>query len=98
MRAQQAVPTGPTPTASVPSPAQAPVGPPPAPTTIVPLTAPTMRPDEPVTAGSPSGPGPGPDGTFGAQPADEVGQVLRDLYRRFPYPGIRELIEDHDGA
>jgi len=28
---------------------------------ITPLTAPTQRPDEPVTAGSPMGPGPGPE-------------------------------------
>lgn len=28
---------------------------------IVPLSAPTQRPDEPVTAGSPMGPGPGPE-------------------------------------
>lgn len=58
VRAQQAVPVGPTPTPTVPaapSPA-APTGTAP----IIPLDAPTMRPNEPVTAGSPSGPGPGP--------------------------------------
>lgn len=59
VRAQQAVPVGPTPTVGVPSPAPAPTGTP-APTALIPLDAPTMRPNEPVTAGSPSGPGPGP--------------------------------------
>lgn len=67
------------------------------------LAGPTDRPGEPLTAGMDMGRGPGSEilnnpASNLSMANDEVGQTLRDLYAQFPYPGIRELIEDHDNA
>jgi len=43
---------------------------------IVPLTAPTQRPNEPVTAGSPLGPGPGPE-ILGGMPMQSGGSSAK---------------------
>ncbi len=54
------------------------------------FSRPSEAPDEPITAGAPFGPGqsgPGP----AAYSDDEL--LLRDLYRRFPYRGVRALLE-----
>lgn len=45
--------------------------------------APTDRPDQPITAGLE------PDAMMSPDPAD----VLRAMYRRFPYPDLRRLLE-----
>lgn len=79
-------PSGPTPQASAPT---GPVAPRPA---VSPNAAaadpfaPTSMPRQPITAGMQSG----------MQPADDPVNVLRALYRRFPYPEIRKLIERRD--
>lgn len=63
---------------------------------------PSERPDEPVTAGLPIGPGPGPEvlrrGPQVAMPDDPVDRQLRALYSRYPYEGLRDLIEDLDAS
>ena len=57
VRAQKAVPAGPSPAVSPTTPGFA--APPVTPTQVVPISAPTMRPNEPVTAGTDLGPGVG---------------------------------------
>lgn len=92
-RAQQAVPMAPAPGPPPVAAGAAPAGPialPPA------LDAPTGRPDEPVTAGSPTGPGPGPEALNLAAPDEAEADELRAIYRMFPTEGLRELIEDYD--
>lgn len=64
---------------------------------IVPLSQPTMRPDEPVTAGSPFGPGPGPErlNAILPPPADEpdaVAIAVRAAYMRYPSPYLRMML------
>lgn len=62
---------------------------------ITPLSEPTQRPDEPVTAGSPSGPGPGPEaiGLMGSQPgqnrmdAQSLASYMPSLERMANTPG-----------
>jgi hypothetical protein len=55
---------------------------------------PSERAGEPVTAGMPTGPGPGPEVLFHADPTEET---LRALYRIDPgNEHIRELLEDYD--
>lgn len=55
-----------------------------------------MRPDEPLTAGIDSGPGPGAP-LWQPRDDDPVANEVRALYRQFPYPGIREILEDLNG-
>jgi hypothetical protein len=64
----------PAPAASITSPQQGQQGQPQQP--ITPLSAPTQRPDEPVTAGSPMGPGPGPE-ILGSMPSVAGGQSAK---------------------
>lgn len=106
-RAQQAVKPGPPPTANVPPPPPgAPTGevpqagPAPGPAMPMPgslgaLDAPTNRPGEPLTHGLPIGPGAGPEvlATPGVG-ADALELQLRAIYNEFPYPEIRDLLED----
>lgn len=60
------------------------------------LDAPTERPEEPLTAGSPSGPGPGPEALNLAPPEQDEADELRAIYKMFPTEGLRELIEAYD--
>jgi hypothetical protein len=82
-RAQQQVPTGPPPTD----------GP-----SLMPLGAPSARPDEPVTAGSPVGPGAGPEAMnpIGIAPGsrDDLVLRLRAIASRFPNPNLLALLAD----
>jgi len=63
---------------------------------ITPLGAPTMRPDEPVTAGSPSGPGVGPEAigvSASSQQQDaidvrQIAEYLPSLERMANMPGV----------
>lgn len=88
----QALPMGPAPT-----PQPAPLVPQPQPAQPVPLVgldAPTQRPDEHVMAGSPSGPGPGPEalGSF-AQPQGTPQTVGDFLTRLAALPGAPSDIQ-----
>lgn len=63
---------------------------------VTPLGAPTMRPDEPVTAGSPSGPGVGPEAIGVGMnnreqskvDARQIAQYLPSLERMANMPGV----------
>lgn len=63
---------------------------------VVPLDAPTQRPDEPVTAGSPSGPGVGPEAIGvgmtnreqSAVDARQIAQYMPSLERIANMPGV----------
>lgn len=57
------------------------------------LTDPTMRPGEPITAGMPFGPGPGP--RPGQYAGDPVEARLRALYRKYPNPHIRRMLQEY---
>jgi hypothetical protein len=61
------------------------------------FTRPTDRPNEPITAGMPMGAGPGPEG-MPPVPGGGALDELRILYMRFPYPELRELIEEMMGG
>lgn len=55
---------------------------------------PSERPSEPLTAGLPSGAGPGPEAVEDYAPRQPKPGVaeLETIYRLFPYPGIRRLL------
>lgn len=106
-RAQSAVKPGPPPTANIPPPppgaptgevpqrGPAPGPPMPSPGALGPLDAPSTRPAEPITHGLPIGAGGGPEVL--AQPgvgADALELQLRALYSMYPYPEIRDLLEE----
>lgn len=58
------------------------------------LTAPTEHPDEPITAGLPVGNGPGPEALSIIPAGDDVGTVVRAMYRTFPNEDLRQLIQE----
>lgn len=60
---------------------------------IVPLTAPTQRPDEPITAGSPFGPGAGPEALVTNGQAAKVSDVIAKIV---DYDATGQLNEIYD--
>jgi hypothetical protein len=60
---------------------------------IVPLTAPTQRPDEPITAGSPFGPGVGPEALVTRAQATKVSDVIGKIV---DYDATGQLNELYD--
>lgn len=77
--------------------AAAPDAPTAAPIAVTPIHAPTERPDEPLTAGSPFGPGPGPE-VLPEMPApqpevDVAAAAIRAAYIRYPSPYLRGLVQ-----
>lgn len=59
---------------------------------ITPLTAPTSRPDEPVTAGSPMGPGPGPEALAPVQ-TSKLTDVLSKIIDFDPTGEVADLYD-----
>lgn len=68
---------------------------PPPPGSLPGLGDPSLRPDEPVTAGLPDSPGPGPEALVPNvwQGNDPDLLEMKALYRQYPYPGLRRMIE-----
>lgn len=65
---------------------------------VMPLNAPTMRPAEHVMAGANAGPGPSAAeaGVIGADgDPEQVLNILRGLYSKYPLPGIEAAIMDY---
>ena len=75
----------------VPLPRQVPVQGP-MPGQVPSLEDPSMYPDRPVTHGLPVGAGAGPE-VLGVDPYDEELAIARQLYKRYPFPSLRRLIE-----
>lgn len=82
-RAQQQVPTGRPPTDQI---------------NVTPLSAPSQRPDEPVTAGSPIGPGAGPEAlapiAISPGSRDDLLLRLRAIASRYPNPVLLNLMHE----
>ena len=88
MRSQQAVPMGRSPVEVAPQ------RPRPVPGTIGALTRPTERPNEPITAGSPFGPGPGPEVMGAASVSGNAAlDELRMIYQMFPNDDLADLLD-----
>jgi hypothetical protein len=94
LASQRAVPMGGAPSDNVPAPQ--PMIPPGA---MGPLDRPTERPNEPVTAGSPFGPGPGPEALAAPLPGvssltqkETLIAQLRQAYTKYPNTAILQLL------
>lgn len=100
LAAQKAIPLpGPANAGGAPMPPPAaPMGQPAQPGQFGPITGPTGRPNEPVTAGSPSGPGPGPEILPGGGPSDDLVTQLRALYQVFPLEEFRTMLARATGV
>lgn len=58
------------------------------------LSAPSQRPEEPIEAGSPFGPGPGPEVLpMAPSGADETAAVIRQLAQLYPDPDLVRLVQ-----
>lgn len=61
---------------------------------VTPLGAPTQDPNEPLTAGMAIGRGPGPEVLDVVPVGDDVGVVVRAMYRDFPNEDLLRLINE----